>query len=111
MSRIWNKGSVLAKHYKLRVLIPTIVGKANLWKEDLIVQEVDGFKFWRISLGNARSYPLFPDDDVIADHEIPLVFQSVPEPTSDFLLCTLFADEMPPLKRKIPVVAALNDWA
>jgi len=111
MGRIWNKGSVLAQHYKIRVLMPTIIDRAKLWKEDLIAQEVDSFKFWRLSLGNALSHPLFPGDDIITVREIPATFQTnVPEPAADYLLCTLFADEMPSLKRKILVPSALNDW-
>jgi len=50
MGRIWNKGSVLAQQYKIRVLMPTIIDRAKLWKEDLILQEAD------LRLPEARSW-------------------------------------------------------
>jgi hypothetical protein len=110
-AKIWNKGLVLARHFKLRVLVPTVIGKAKLWKKDLPVQEVDGYKFYRISLPGFFVGPIFPSYDVIYDHEIPAVPENVPLPAADFLLCTLYADEMQPLNRKVPVAAALFDWA
>lgn len=110
MGRIWNRGSVLARHYKIRALIPTIIDKAKLWKEDLIVQEDAGLKFWRVALGHSLSSPLFPGDDVIVEKEIPATSRGIPQPTEDFIVCSLYADEMPAIKRKIPVLPALNNW-
>jgi len=111
LCRIWNKGSIPAQHYKIRALVPTIVGEAKLFKEDLISQEEDGFKFWRVSLPSTVTFsPIFPFDDIITEYEIPWSFHNVPTPAADYLVCTLFADEMLPLKRKISAAAALNDW-
>jgi hypothetical protein len=110
LSRFQNTGRVIAMHYKLRVLVPTVVASAKLWKDDLLLQEVEGFKYWRVSLGNANLHPLFPGDDVIHDLEIPHTFHDVPEPTTDFLVCTLYADEMPAQIRRIPLASATGRW-
>ena len=112
-ARIWNTGTVIAQHYSVNLLIPTIIEHGKLFKEDLIVQENEGLKFWRLSLYTSNNRPLFPKSDIICEEEIPFVigpFSSVPEPTSDYLICKLFADEMPCVEKKISVGAALNNW-
>lgn len=110
-ARVWNKGHVLARHYMVKVLLPTKIEKTKLWKEDLIVQEKDGFLFWRLSLRGSIDLPLFPQSDSIREFEMSHIFQPVPEPAADYLYCVLFADEMPSIERKIPVSAALTGWA
>jgi hypothetical protein len=110
MGRIWNRGSVLARHYRIRALIPTIIDRAKLWEDGLIVQEEAGMKFWRVSLGNPLSGPLFPGDDVIVGKEIPATSGGVPQPSADFIVCALYADEMPAIKRNISVLSAMNNW-
>ena len=101
----------MCKHYKLRVLIPTKIGNAKIDGKNLVLQEETGFKFWRISLGNPLS-PIFPGDDVILDEELPHMFpvQPNPEPTGDFMICTLYADEMPMMRREIPILPAMQEW-
>jgi hypothetical protein len=112
-ARIWNTGTVIAQHYSVSVWMPTIINGGKLFKDDLIIQENEGLKFWRLSLHSSNNHPLFPKSDVICEEEIPFAvtpYQSVPEPTTDYLICKLFADEMPCVEKKISVAAALNNW-
>lgn len=110
IARIWNTGNVIAQQYCVDVLMPTKIDNGKLYKEDLIIQEKDGLKFWRLSLSGSR--PLFPKSNLICEAEIPFALNPVPnaEPTADYLICTLFADEMPFIERKIPLASALNNW-
>lgn len=112
-ARIQNTGTVIAQHYSVAVLMPTIINGGKLYKDDLMAQENEGLKFWRLSLYSSNNRPLFPKSDVICEEEIPFAitpYQSVPEPTSDYLICKLFADEMPCVEKKVSVAAALNNW-
>ncbi len=113
LARIWNKGAVLARHYEVKVLIPVIIGRANLYPENPLQQTKDGFQFWRVSLRGRIDQPLFPGSDSIPDFEIkhtPRQWDPPIPSTADYLICNLFADEMPCIERKIPVNEALAGW-
>jgi hypothetical protein len=112
MVRIWNRGTVLARDYAVRILLPTIVANNPLYKDGLVAQDVAGIKYWRLQIGNGLSSPLFPKSEMIRDVEIPIVLHSnVPKPTGDSMFCTLYADEMPGIEREILLTAVLTDWS
>ena len=113
-ARIRNIGPVIAKHYKLVVLLPTVVNGAPIFEDGLVLDQKDGFKFWRIGLGNANGQPLFPNSDfdlVFSEYMHHSIGPSVPHPSAEYLLCTLFADEMPFIERKIMLTDAFRGWA
>jgi hypothetical protein len=62
--------------------------------------------------------PLFPESDVIRTEEFMPEFVStelshlgLAQPASDYLIATLYADEMPFLERRIQIADVLRDWA
>ncbi|HZR19944.1 MAG TPA: ATP-binding protein [Verrucomicrobiae bacterium] len=108
IARIRNIGSVVPKQYGLLVFLPTIVSGIKLkHHEEKIVQEVDGFKFWRFYMIGKE--PLFPGADVFCEDEFAQsLFGYIPTPAGTLLICTLYADEMPPIERRIPADAGLG---
>jgi hypothetical protein len=109
IARIWNTGIVVPRRYGLLVFLPTTVNGMRLKHcEDKILQEIDGLSFWRCYLQGTD--PLFPSADVICEEEFSNEFRGyIPVPTGDQVICTLFADEMKPVKRSIPADIGL-DW-
>jgi len=114
VAKIRNIGAVMAKNYKLVVLLPTVVNQQPVFDEGFIWDQKGDFKFWRICLGNINGQPLFPNSDVdlLSSQEFNYgIGYSVPHPTPDYLLGSLFADEMPCIERKIMLVDAIRGWA
>jgi hypothetical protein len=104
---IRNVGKVVPRVYATTVLLPTYI-RGKLFKEGLMECPIDGNNFWRITIvGND---PIFPESDVYCEYEIHYAIGRPPEPAGPDVICTLYADEMPCVRRKVPVESALNDW-
>lgn len=108
IARVFNSGTVVPKQYGLRVLLPPTVDGINLYKEGLILQNHEGLNYWRFYL--AGKDPLFPGADAFCDMELPQerMMQGY-DHVGEHLLCTLYADEMTPIMRRIPADIGL-DW-
>ena len=105
--RVWNVGAVVPRQYGMWMFVPTIMNGWKIHKEDLIVQVIEGVHYWRLYL--AGETPLFPKSDVICETELPHVLnRDVPQPPGDHIICTLYADDMPPVPRKILVAGEIN---
>ena len=51
-----------------------------------------------------------PEADTYCDYEIPYDVGHPAEETGDRMMCSLYADEMPVVKREVLVEAALAGW-
>jgi hypothetical protein len=111
--RVQNESPVMAHHYMVRVLLPPVLGGNKCCPEKPVVDEHEGFRFWRISLRGGIDRPIFPCSDEIRQEELPSVWdnRTMPQPVADYMYCTLFADDMPFSERRVSVADALEGWA
>jgi Putative DNA-binding domain len=108
VARVFNLGSVVPKQYGLRVFLPTTINGMKLYREGLILQNVEGKNYWRFFL--VGTDPLFPSADAFCEAELPQApMMKGYEPVGEHVICTLYADEMPPIERKIPADTG-SDW-
>ena len=110
LARIWNKGLILAHHYEVKVLMPINSEDVCLSTERQLVHEANGLPFLILTLINRSDRPLFPKSDTFCELVIGHVFNPLPTPPAEHMLCSLFADEMPVIERKISVREALAGW-
>lgn len=108
VARVFNLGTVVPKQYGLRVLLPTTINDLKLYKEDLILQTFEGLNFWRFFL--VGKDPLFPGADAFCEIQLPQApMMKGYEPIGEQVICTLYADEMPPIERRTSADTGL-DW-
>jgi hypothetical protein len=105
--RIKNLGKVVPQRYATVVLLPTTI-RGKLYKEHLLRSIIDGKHFWRFMV--VGDEPAFPEADAYCDYELPYAMGQTQDPVAEHMLCTLYADEMPPVQREIPVESALAGW-
>jgi hypothetical protein len=104
-----NKGIVIPNRYQTEVLLPQWI-QGYLAKKDLMVCTRGIWKLWRFVVPGVETS--FPNSDAYSEYEIPyhVTHQPAPPDPPDQMICTLYADSMPPLIRQIPVEAALRGW-
>jgi hypothetical protein len=104
-----NVGTVIPHRYGTVVLLPQII-KGKLYREGLMHQPLGGHSYWRFLVEGKE--PAYPQSDAYSDFEIPytITHEGQLPPGPENLFCTLYADEMPSLKREISVAAALAAW-
>jgi hypothetical protein len=105
--QVHNLGKVVPRQYAIVVLLPTVI-KGKLYKEGLFLHMIDGKHFWRFMVVGGE--PVFPEADAYCEYELPYVIGQAPDPVTEHMICTLYADEMPPVRREIPVESALAAW-
>lgn len=107
--RAYNMGKVMPKRYAAVVFIPTAVRQVKIAREGLFHKIIDGKHFWRIMITGTE--PVFPDAEAYCNDELPyLIGQHTSDPVADHMVCTLYADEMNPISRQIPIEAAFSGW-
>ena len=102
-----NIGKVVPSQYAVIVQLPTFL-KGKLYKEGLLGSSINGKNYWQFTV--VGQDPAFPGADAYCEFEIPYMLGQPPEPTGDSMTCTLYADEMPAIRREILVDSALADW-
>jgi hypothetical protein len=70
---------------------------------------MNGKNYWRFTVVGKE--PVFPDGgDAYCEYEIKYAFGQAAEPAGEDVTCTLYADEIPPVRRVVPVESALIEW-
>jgi hypothetical protein len=106
--RVLNQGKVVPSRYGIVVLLPTVIQK-KLYKAGLRHQMIEGKHFWRFMVIGRE--PVFPEADAYCEEELPFESNMTQnDPVANFLICTLYADEMPPVQRKVQIEHALLGW-
>jgi hypothetical protein len=115
--RFRNKSNVIANDYAIHIWLPIKVDGMHLHKEDSLLEDLDGNRFFRISMGNALRTPLFPNSEVILKYDLDVIppygtgrISPISGTAADCILCKVYADEMPYLERKISVAETLAGW-
>jgi len=110
--RAWNRGAVVPKQYGWWLLMPTIFDSQKIIQAEghrvAVDFMIDGCHFWRVFVG--ATTPLFPESEAVDSLEFRLVIGGgVPEPSGDKIIATMYADDMPPIRRSFPP-AVTTDW-
>lgn len=105
--RIYNLEKVVPRQHAVVVLLPTVIN-GKLYKEGLFHHVMEGKHFWRFMVVGGE--PVFPEAEAYCEYELPYDAGQAPDPVADHMVCTLYADEMPPVRREISVESALVAW-
>lgn len=117
--RLENVGKRIAKQYLCAIKLPLEAKSRGIHPIDPVVLDKDefGYSSLRISMPDPiNDAPLFPGCTHI--HKRPVEYigrpdrflDGTPVKSIDYIEITLFADEMEPVKRIIPVEDALGGW-
>jgi predicted HTH transcriptional regulator len=103
-----NHGKVVPQNYATIIFIPRII-KALLRGDKLLGQQIGGANYYRLTVVGEK--PVFPESDEYSEVTLDYNIGTPPaEPVSDKMFCTIYADEMPAIKREVSVSAALANW-
>jgi hypothetical protein len=115
--KLENIGSVSARHTMVDIELPIKIITYLSFKDDMILNHTEQDEYYyqlRITPPLAQP-PLFPGSSVTLRKKFtkPQVIKSPQGEalyTTDDIKLTIYADEMPPIKCKLPALSVINDW-